>query len=197
MLIAADLTDGAHSVMLFSDAGKALRFDENEVRPMGRTARGVGGMKIRPEDRIIAMIVANDEGQMVLTATENGYGKRTPIAEYTMHGRNTMGMIAIATTERNGKVVAACLVDENDEVILLTKKGKLVRIPVCDIRICSRATQGVKLVNLKDDDLVSVTPVKDQGGDDAEPAPEGDDGEGSEDGPEDPSPEETPSLDDL
>ena len=83
------------------------------------------------------MIVANDEGQMVLTATENGYGKRTPIAEYTMHGRNTMGMIAIATTERNGKVVAACLVDENDEVILLTKKGKLVRIPVCDIRICS------------------------------------------------------------
>ena len=104
---------------------------------------------------------------------------------------------SIATTERNGKVVAACLVDENDEVILLTKKGKLVRIPVCDIRICSRATQGVKLVNLKDDDLVSVTPVKDQGGDDAEPAPEGDDGEGSEDGPEDPSPEETPSLDDL
>ena len=197
VLIGADLTDGAHSVMLFSDAGKALRFDENEVRPMGRTARGVGGMKIRPEDRIIAMIVANDEGQMVLTATENGYGKRTPIAEYTMHGRNTMGMIAIATTERNGKVVAACLVDENDEVILLTKKGKLVRIPVCDIRICSRATQGVKLVNLKDDDLVSVTPVKDQGGDDAEPAPEGDDGEGSEDGPEDPSPEETPSLDDL
>ena len=197
VLIGADLTDGAHSVMLFSDAGKALRFDENEVRPMGRTARGVGGMKIRPEDRIIAMIVANDEGQMVLTATENGYGKRTPIAEYTMHGRNTMGMIAIATTERNGKVVAACLVDENDEVILLTKKGKLVRIPVCDIRICSRATQGVKLVNLKDDDLVSVTPVKDQGGDDAEPAPEGGEGEGSEDGPADPSPEETPSLDDL
>lgn len=114
-----------------------------------------------------------------------------------MHGRNTMGMIAIATTERNGKVVAACLVDENDEVILLTKKGKLVRIPVCDIRICSRATQGVKLVNLKDDDLVSVTPVKDQGGDDAEPAPEGGEGEGSEDGPADPSPEETPSLDDL
>ena len=160
VLVGAELTDGRHDVMLFSDAGKALRFDEEDVRAMGRTARGVGGMKLRDEDRIIAMLVAGSEEQMVLTVTENGFGKRTPIAEYTRHGRNTMGMIAIATTERNGKVVGACLVDENDEIILWSERGKLVRTPVSDIRVCSRAAQGVTLINLKDDSLVSVTTVK-------------------------------------
>ena len=160
VLIGAELTDGRHDVMLFSDAGKALRFDEESVRSMGRTARGVGGMKLRADDRIIAMLVAEDENQMVLTVTENGFGKRTPIAEYTRHGRNTMGMIAIATTERNGKVVGACLVDEGDEIILQSERGKLVRTPVADIRVCSRAAQGVTLINLREDSLVSVTPVK-------------------------------------
>ncbi|MCI6529473.1 MAG: DNA gyrase subunit A [Mesosutterella sp.] len=159
-LIGAELTDGHHDIMLFSDAGKAVRFDENDVRPMGRTARGVGGMRIRESDRIIALIVAGDEDRMVLTATENGFGKRTPIAEYTRHGRNTQGMIAIATTERNGRVVGACLVSEEDEIILLSEKGHIVRTPVADIRVCSRAAQGVTLIGLKDDRLVSVTPVQ-------------------------------------
>lgn len=160
-LIGAEITDGDHDVMLFSDAGKALRFDENDVRPMGRGARGVGGMKIGAADRIIAMLVADDPSQMVLTVTENGYGKRTPITEYTRHGRNTQGMITIAVSERNGRVVGACLVDEDDEIILLSKKGKLVRTAVSSIRVCSRGSQGVTLISVKDGDgLVSVTPVK-------------------------------------
>nr|HMQ72730.1 DNA gyrase subunit A [Rubrivivax sp.] len=106
-LIGAALTDGRHDVMLFSDAGKAVRFDEDDVRAMGRTARGVRGMALEDGQRVIAMLVAEDESQSVLTATENGYGKRTSIVEYTRHGRGTKGMIAIQQTERNGKVVAA------------------------------------------------------------------------------------------
>ena len=109
-LIGAALTDGKHDVMLFSDGGKAVRFDENDVRPMGRNARGVRGMTLDDGQSVIAMLVAEDETQSVLTATENGYGKRTPIAEYTRHGRGTKGMIAIQQSERNGKVVAATLV---------------------------------------------------------------------------------------
>ena len=109
-LIGAALTDGKHDVMLFSDGGKAVRFDENDVRPMGRNARGVRGMTLEDGQSVIAMLVAEDETQSVLTATENGYGKRTPITEYTRHGRGTKGMIAIQQSERNGKVVAATLV---------------------------------------------------------------------------------------
>jgi DNA gyrase subunit A len=109
-LIGAAITDGQHDVMLFSDSGKAVRFDENDVRPMGRQARGVRGMQLEDGQQVIAMLVAEDEQQSVLTATENGFGKRTPITEYTRHGRGTKGMIAIATSERNGKVVAATLV---------------------------------------------------------------------------------------
>ena len=113
-LIGAALTDGKHDVMLFSDSGKAVRFDENDVRPMGRTARGVRGMNLDEGQQVIALLVAENEQQSVLTATENGYGKRTPIAEYTRHGRGTKGMIAIQTSERNGRVVAATLVDTTD-----------------------------------------------------------------------------------
>src|SRR6202008_3643438 len=102
-LIGAAITDGAHDVMLFSDAGKAVRFDEDDVRPMGRNARGGRGMQLDTGQSVIALLVAEDEQQSVLTATENGYGKRTPIAEYTRHGRGTQGMIAIQTSERNGK----------------------------------------------------------------------------------------------
>jgi DNA gyrase subunit A len=109
-LIGAALTDGKHDVMLFSDGGKAVRFDEDEVRPLGRTARGVRGMALEDGQSVIAMLVAEDETQSVLTATENGYGKRTSIVEYTRHGRGTKGMIAIQQSERNGKVVAATLV---------------------------------------------------------------------------------------
>jgi len=147
-LIGAAITDGHHDVMLFSDSGKAVRFDENDVRPMGRQARGVRGMQLDDTARVIALLVAEDEQQNVLTATENGYGKRTPIAEYTRHGRGTKGMIAIATSERNGKVVAATLVHESDEIMLITTGGVLIRTRVSEIRTMGRATQGVTLIAL-------------------------------------------------
>jgi DNA gyrase subunit A len=147
-LIGAALTDGQHDVMLFSDGGKAVRFDENDVRPLGRSARGVRGMMIEEGQSVIAMLVAEDETQSVLTATENGYGKRTNITEYTRHGRGTKGMIAIQQSERNGKVVAATLVHADDEIMLITDTGVLVRTRVAEIRELGRATQGVTLIGL-------------------------------------------------
>ncbi len=161
-LVGAAITDGKHDVMLFSDAGKAVRFDENDVRPMGRTARGVRGMNLSDGQEVIAMLVAPAEvaegavaavedaaaPNSVLTATENGYGKRTPIAEYTRHGRGTKGMIAIQTSERNGKVVAAALVSPEDQIMLITTGGVLVRTRVSEIREMGRATQGVTLINV-------------------------------------------------
>jgi DNA gyrase subunit A len=154
-LIGAALTDGAHDVMLFSDAGKAVRFDENDVRPMGREARGVRGMQLELGQQVIALLVAEDEAQSVLTATENGFGKRTPIAEYTRHGRGTKGMIAISTNERNGKVVAATLVREDDEIMLITTGGVLIRTRVAEIRQMGRATQGVTLIALDEGTTLS------------------------------------------
>ncbi len=149
-LIGAALTDGKHDVMLFSDAGKAVRFDENDVRPMGRTARGVRGMNLEEGQNVIALLVAENEQQSVLTATENGFGKRTPITEYTRHGRGTKGMIAIQTSERNGKVVAATLVQATDEIMLITTGGVLIRTRVSEIREMGRATQGVTLIAVED-----------------------------------------------
>jgi DNA gyrase subunit A len=154
-LIGAALTDGHHDVMLFSDGGKAVRFDEDDVRPMGRQARGVRGMMLEPGQNVIAMLVAEDETQSVLTATENGYGKRTPIIEYTRHGRGTKGMIAIQQSERNGKVVAATLVRPSDEIMLITDKGVLVRTRVSEIREMGRATQGVTLIALDEGTTLS------------------------------------------
>ena len=147
-LIGAALTDGQHDVMLFSDGGKAVRFDEGDVTPHGRQSRGVKGMTLEEGQAVIAMLVAEDETQSVLTATENGYGKRTSIVEYTRHGRGTKGMIAIQQSERNGKVVAATLVRANDEIMLITDKGVLVRTRVSEIRELGRATQGVTLIAL-------------------------------------------------
>jgi DNA gyrase subunit A len=147
-LIGAQITDGQHDVMLFSDAGKAVRFDENDVRPMGREARGVRGMQLEEGQQVIALLVAGGESQSVLTATENGYGKRTPIAEYTRHGRGTKGMIAIQTSERNGRVVAATLVEPDSEIMLITTAGVLIRTRVSEIREMGRATQGVTLISL-------------------------------------------------
>ncbi len=149
-LIGVALTDGRHDVMLFSSGGKAVRFDETDVRPMGRNAHGVRGMMLDPGQRVISMLVAEDEQQSVLTATENGYGKRTPIVEYTRHGRGTKGMIAIQQSERNGQVVAAALVHRDDEVMLISTGGVLIRTPVNAIREMSRSTQGVTLINLSD-----------------------------------------------
>jgi DNA gyrase subunit A len=149
-LIGAALTDGKHDVMLFSDSGKAVRFDENDVRAMGRLARGVRGMMLEDGKRVIALLVAESEQQSVLTATENGYGKRTPVSEYTRHGRGTKGMIAISTSERHGRVVAATLVEEKDEIMLITTGGVMIRTRVAEIREMGRATQGVTLINVDD-----------------------------------------------
>jgi len=149
-LIGAALTDGKHDVMLFSDGGKAVRFGEDDVRPMGRNARGVRGMALEPGQNVIAMLVAEDETQSVLTATANGYGKRTTITEYTRHARGTKGMIAIQQSERNGKVVAATLVRPADEIMLITDRGVIVRTRVSEIRELGRATQGVTLIALDD-----------------------------------------------
>ena len=154
-LIGAELTDGKHDVMLFSDSGKAVRFDENDVRPMGRNARGVRGMMLEDGQNVIAMLVSGDESQTVLTATQNGFGKRTPITEYTRHGRGTKGMIAIQTSARNGKVVGAVLANATDEIMLITTGGVLVRTRVAEIREMGRATQGVTLISVDDGSMLS------------------------------------------
>ena len=147
-LIGVALTDGQHDIMLFSSGGKAVRFDENDVRPMGRNAHGVRGMMLGKGQKVISLLVAEDEAESVLTATENGFGKRTPIVEYTRHGRGTKGMIAIQQSERNGNVVAAALVRPDDEVMLMSTGGVLIRTRVKSIREMGRSTQGVTLINL-------------------------------------------------
>jgi len=149
-LVGVALTDGKFDVMLFSSEGKAVRFAEDEVRPMGRQAGGVRGMRL-PEGgahRVVCMLAANDESKSVLTATENGYGKRTPIAEYTRHGRGGQGMIAIQTSDRNGALVGAVLADVSDEVMLISTGGVLIRTPVDQLREQGRSTQGVTLIAL-------------------------------------------------
>ncbi|HSN39351.1 MAG TPA: DNA gyrase subunit A [Burkholderiales bacterium] len=147
-LIGVALTDGKQDVMLFSDGGKAVRFAESEVRAMGRAAAGVRGMKLSKGQHVISLLTASDEKLSVLTATENGYGKRTPITEYTRHGRGTQGMIAIQCSERNGPLLAARLVNKDDGIILITTGGVLIRTRVSEIRDMGRSTQGVRLINL-------------------------------------------------
>jgi len=175
-LIGVALTDGNHDVMLFSDAGKAVRFAEDEVRPMGRTAGGVRGMRIPEGQRVISLLTSRDETQCVLTATAFGYGKRTPIAEYTRHARGTQGMIAIQSSERNGALVAAQLVGTEDEIMLITTGGVLIRTRVAEIRELGRSTQGVRLINLGDNEkLAGLEKVLE---------PEETEGNGTEDAPQ-------------
>jgi DNA gyrase subunit A len=152
-LIGAALTDGKYDVMLFSSGGKAVRFEEGEVRPMGRQAGGVRGMKLGEEQSVVCMLAAKvdenaDSAKSVLTATENGFGKRTAIAEYPRHGRGGQGVIAIQASERNGAVIGAVLVDDNDEVMLISTGGVLIRTSVAQIREMGRSTQGVTLISL-------------------------------------------------
>jgi DNA gyrase subunit A len=159
-LVGAALTDGSYDVMLFSSEGKAVRFHEDEVRPMGRQATGVRGMRLGDGQKVVCMLVANNEQQTVLTATENGYGKRTPIAEYTRHGRGGQGLIAIQASERNGALVGAVLVDDTDELMLISTAGVLIRTKVAQIREQGRSTQGVTLISLGEGEkLAGIEPV--------------------------------------
>lgn len=161
------ITDGTHDIMLFSDAGKSVRFAESDVRPMGRSARGVRGMRLKDGQRVIALAVVDDETKFVLTATEHGYGKRTRVTEYGRQGRGGQGIISIATSERNGRVVAASLVTDEDDIMLLSTGGKVVRTHASEVSVIGRATQGVRLINMGDDTLASVRSVI-RGGDEVE-----------------------------
>ncbi len=160
-LIGVALTGGDNQIMLFSDAGKAVRFEETNVRAMGRTATGVRGMLLAEGQHVISLLATHaDTTQQVLTATVNGYGKRTPVSDYRQASRGTQGVIAINTADRNGKLVAATLVDERDELMLITTGGVLIRTRVAEVRETSRAAQGVRLINLDDGEfLVGIEKV--------------------------------------
>jgi len=145
-LISARITDGTWNVFLGSSFGKSIRFHESDVRPMGRTAKGVRGIRLEKGDRIVGMEVLS-HGQTLFTVTENGFGKRTSIDEYPVHRRGGKGVITIKTNERNGRVVGILLVGDDDELMLMTNSGKLIRMPVKGISVISRNTQGVKLMD--------------------------------------------------
>ena len=183
-LIGAEITSGTQDIVLVSDAGKAVWFDEEDVRPMGRTARGVRGMKLGEGQQVLSLLVAANHQETVLIATENGYGKRTVLADFRHSGRGTQGVIAIAASERNGKVVAARLVQDEDEIMLITTGGVLIRTRVREIRELGRATQGVTLIALDEGEklagLEKVVETEDEQDAGADTAPESSDGTGSE-----------------
>ncbi len=172
-LVGVALTSGSDKVMLFNTNGKAICFDENDVRPMGRTARGVRGIRLSGNQKVISLIIIGteaieDEGK-ILTATEHGFGKRTNIAEYSIQGRGGQGLIAIQTSERNGDAIGAVLVHDDDEIMLISNKGTLVRTPVKDVSVVGRNTQGVNLITLsKDEALVGLERIMDVGDDEGE-----------------------------
>ena len=167
-LIGVEVTDGKQDVMLFSDAGKAVRFNESEVRAMGRTARGVRGIKLNGDQRVISLIIVEPDCT-VLTATGNGFGKRTPIEDYVVKGRGGVGVISIQTTDRNGKVIGAVAVKEDNEIMLISNQGTLIRTPVTDVSIVGRNTQGVRLVSLAEGEhLASIERIVEYGDGDEE-----------------------------
>ena len=175
-LVDVQLTDGERDIMLFASSGKAIRFKEADVRPMGRTAAGVRGIRLTKGQRVIALIIV-DEGE-ILTATANGYGKRTPIDDYPIQGRGGQGVIAIQTSDRNGDLVGSLQVDESREMVLISSSGTLVRTPVAEVSILSRNTQGVRLIRLdKGDQLCGLDVLQNE--DDVEDEDEGE-GEGDE-----------------
>jgi len=211
-LIGVALTDGTNEIMLFSDAGKVVRFKEAEestvtdeegnpvldengnpeikfkgVRPMGRTATGVRGIKLNEGGKVVSLIVPNDSGH-ILTTTENGYGKRTPLDDYSSKSRATQGVISIKVSERNGKVVGAVQVDDNDEIMLISNKGTLVRTPVSGVSVVGRNTQGVTLIKTRDDEkivaLQRIEEIKDLPEYEAEDAVEGEGAENATAAPE-------------
>jgi DNA gyrase subunit A len=151
-LIGVDVTHGQQDVMLFTSFGKAILFSEKEVRPMGRTARGVRGVKLPKDGRAISLVVLK-EGD-ILTATKNGYGKRTPLSEYRVTGRGGQGVISIQVSERNGEVIGATQVKDDDEIMLISNRGTLVRVRVEEISLIGRNTQGVRLINLTNEEML-------------------------------------------
>ncbi|WP_290651834.1 DNA gyrase subunit A [Aquisalimonas sp.] len=174
-LVNVGITEGERDVMLLSNAGKAIRFTETEVRPMGRIATGVRGMRLESGQHVIALLILG-EGD-ILTATENGYGKRTPLGDYPLRGRGGMGVISIRTGQRNGEVVGATQVVEDDQIMLITRRGTLVRTAVDEIPVLSRNTQGVKLISLdRDETLMGLERIEaldeDDGGDGDDDAPD-------------------------
>ncbi len=163
-LVDVAVTDGKRDIILFTDAGKAIKFSEADVRPMGRNAAGVRGIKIKKSQRVIALIIA-DKGS-VLTATENGFGKRTPIEQYPLQGRGGQGVVSIQTNERNGVVIGAVQVEESDEIMLISDGGVLVRTAANDVSTMGRNTQGVRLIRLnKEEKLVEIERIENLGED--------------------------------
>jgi len=159
-LIGVQLTDGGSDLMLFTSGGKGIRIDENDVRAMGRTAAGVRGIKIKPGDEVISLIAVDSNDGQILFATENGYGKRTRVEDFSVQGRGGQGVISIQTTPRNGRVVGAIKTDGDEEVMLISNSGTLVRTPIEDISVLGRNTQGVTLIRLgKEEQLVQIEPV--------------------------------------
>ncbi len=159
-LIGVDITDGKQDVMLFTSAGKAIRFQESQVRAMGRTAAGVRGIKLAEGQHVISLMIAREDAR-VLTATENGFGKCTPVDDYPVRGRGGMGVISISTNERNGDQVGAVIVDEDDEIMLITNGGTLVRTCVADVSVSGRSAMGVKLIRLSNDErLIGIERIE-------------------------------------
>ena len=154
-LIGAEITDGSNDIVLVSNGGKAVWFDEEDVRSMGRNTRGVRGMKLQEDQQVLSLLIASDDQQSMLVATENGYGKRTVLSDFRHSGRATQGVKAIQVSERNGLVVAAKLVNDEDEIMLITTGGVLIRTRVSEIRELGRATQGVTLINLGENEKLS------------------------------------------
>ena len=154
-LIGAEITDGSNDIVLVSNGGKAVWFDEEDVRSMGRNTRGVRGMKLQEDQQVLSLLIASDDQQSMLVATENGYGKRTVLSDFRHSGRATQGVKAIQVSERNGLVVAAKLVSDEDEIMLITTGGVLIRTRVSEIRELGRATQGVTLINLGENEKLS------------------------------------------
>jgi len=166
-LVGVAITDGTRDVMLCSSGGKAVRFPEDDVRAMGRTAAGVRGIRLPDDEEVISLIIPDADG-LILTASENGYGKLTPVEEFPRHGRGGQGVIAMQTSERNGRLVAATQVATTDELMMMSSSGTLVRTRAGEISVLGRNTQGVRLIRLDDGErLIGVEPVEPENEEDA------------------------------
>ena len=158
-MVGVEITAGEHDILLFSSTGKSIRFRESDVRAVGRPARGVRGIRFADNDKVVSLIVA-ESNDPILTATEKGYGKRTQLDEYRTQARGGSGVISIKTSDRNGQVVGAIQVTDEDEMMLISNKGTLVRARAVDVSIIGRNTQGVTLINIVEEEkLVSVAKI--------------------------------------